>query len=87
MAYAVVGIPLCLVLFNSIGERVNNFSSVVINKLRKTLKAKEPETTETDLIIAITTLSLLIGGAGAVVFSHYEREYWTHMRSYFGAES
>jgi hypothetical protein len=28
-------------MFNSIGERLNNFSSIVINKVRKTLKAKQ----------------------------------------------
>ena len=35
MAYATIGIPLGLVMFNSIGERLNNFASIVINKLRK----------------------------------------------------
>ena len=29
------------VMFNSIGERLNNFSSIVINKVRKTVKAKQ----------------------------------------------
>ena len=37
MAYATIGIPLGLVMFNSIGERLNNFASIVINKLRKVL--------------------------------------------------
>ena len=40
MVYAMIGIPLGLVMFNSIGERLNNFSSVVINKLRRALKAR-----------------------------------------------
>ncbi len=40
MVYAMIGIPLGLVMFNSIGERLNNFSSFVINKLRRGLKAR-----------------------------------------------
>ncbi len=40
MVYAMIGIPLGLVMFNSIGERLNNFSSYVINKLRRGLKAR-----------------------------------------------
>ena len=52
-------------MFNSIGERLNNFSSIVINKVRKTLKAKQQEATEMDLILIVTT-------TGAAAFSHYE---------------
>lgn len=72
MVYAMIGIPLGLVMFNSIGERLNNFSSIVINKLRKTLKAKQEETTEMDLIIVVSTLSAIVTTAGAAAFSHYE---------------
>ena len=51
IVYAMIGIPLGLVMFNSIGERLNNISSIVVNKLRKALKAKQQETTEMDLIM------------------------------------
>ncbi|MPC23623.1 Two pore potassium channel protein sup-9 [Portunus trituberculatus] len=36
--YAMVGIPLCLVLFHSIGERLNKVSSIGIRQIKKILK-------------------------------------------------
>lgn len=59
-------------MFNSIGERLNNFSSIVINKVRKTLKAKQQEATEMDLILIVSTLSGIVTTTGAAAFSHYE---------------
>ena len=72
MVYAMIGIPLGLVMFNSIGERLNNFSSIVINKLRRLIKAKQSETTEIDLILVVTSLSGIVTTLGAAAFSHYE---------------
>lgn len=34
IVYAVVGIPLGMVMFQSIGERLNKFTSVIIKKVR-----------------------------------------------------
>ena len=72
MIYAIIGIPLGLVMFNSIGERLNNFSSIVINKLRRALKARQAETTEMDLICVVSSLSAIVVTLGAAAFSHYE---------------
>lgn len=83
MAYATIGIPLGLVMFNSIGERLNNFASIVINKLRKMVKARKPETTETDLILVAGTLTFIVATCGAAVFSHYEE--WSYLHAiYYG---
>lgn len=41
MFYAIVGIPLGLVMFQSIGERLNKFSSVVIRKVKQLLNCKD----------------------------------------------
>lgn len=38
--YAMVGIPLCLVLFHSIGERLNKVSSIGIRQIKKMLKVR-----------------------------------------------
>lgn len=81
MVYAMIGIPLGLVMFNSIGERLNNFSSIVINKIRRGLKAKQNETTEMDLISVVTTLSIIVVTAGAAAFSHYEG--WSYFHSIY----
>ena len=72
MIYAIIGIPIGLVMFNSIGERFNYFSSMVINKARKLIKAKQQETTEMDLICVGSTLSVIVFTSGAAAFSHYE---------------
>ena len=70
--YATLGIPLGLVMFNSIGERFNNFTSIVVGKIRKLVKAKQPDTTEIDLMGVISVLSLTLTLTGASAFSHYE---------------
>ena len=72
MIYAIIGIPIGLVMFSSIGERFNYFASIVINKIRKMVKAKQQETTEMDLIGLGTTLSVIVFTSGAAAFSHYE---------------
>ena len=72
MIYAIIGIPIGLVMFNSIGERFNYFASMVINKIRKLVKARQPETTEMDLICVGSTLSAIVFTSGAAAFAHYE---------------
>ena len=72
MIYAIIGIPIGLVMFNSIGERFNYFASMIINKFRKMVKARQPETTELDLICVGLTLSGIVFTSGAAAFSHYE---------------
>lgn len=54
MAYALVGIPLGLVMFQSIGERLNNFSSFVIRNVKRVLKYENIEASETNLIFVVT---------------------------------
>lgn len=54
MAYALVGIPLGLVMFQSIGERLNNFSSFVIRNVKRVLKYDSIEASETNLILVVT---------------------------------
>lgn len=45
MFYAIVGIPLGLVMFQSIGERLNKFSSVVIRNVKRLLNCKDVQVT------------------------------------------
>ena len=70
--YALIGIPVGLIMFNSIGERFNFFSSLCINKIRKMVKAKQQEATELDLIFVGSTLSCIVVTLGTAAFSHYE---------------
>ena len=59
MAYALVGIPLGLVMFQSIGERLNNFSSFVIRNVKRMLKYDNIEASETNLILVVTALTTI----------------------------
>ncbi|XP_018785673.1 PREDICTED: two pore potassium channel protein sup-9 [Bactrocera latifrons] len=81
MCYAIVGIPLGLVMFQSIGERVNRLSSYVIQAVRKSLRCKRTAASEVDLICVVTTLSSLMIAGGAAAFSRYEG--WSYFDSVY----
>ncbi|KAK6626651.1 Two pore potassium channel protein sup-9 [Polyplax serrata] len=81
MCYAIVGIPLGLVMFQSIGERVNKLSSVVIRNVKRLLRCKNVEASEINLICVVTTLSSLTIAGGAAAFSRYEG--WTYFDSVY----
>ncbi|XP_076288020.1 TWIK-related acid-sensitive K[+] channel 6 [Lasioglossum baleicum] len=81
MFYAIVGIPLGLVMFQSIGERLNKFSSVVIRNVKKLLNYKDVQASEINLICVVTTLSCLTIAGGAAAFSRYEG--WSYFDSIY----
>ncbi|XP_055616462.1 potassium channel subfamily K member 9 isoform X1 [Toxorhynchites rutilus septentrionalis] len=81
MAYAMVGIPLGLVMFQSIGERLNKFASVVIRRAKKYLRCQQTEATEMNLMLATGLLSSVIITTGAAVFSKYEG--WSYFDSFY----
>ncbi|XP_001945406.1 two pore potassium channel protein sup-9 [Acyrthosiphon pisum] len=81
MFYAMVGIPLGLVMFQSIGEQLNKFSSVVIRQAKRALGCKRTEATEINLIFVVSFLSSLTIAGGATAFSSYEG--WTYFDSVY----
>ncbi|XP_034488106.1 two pore potassium channel protein sup-9 isoform X2 [Drosophila innubila] len=81
MCYAIVGIPLGLVMFQSIGERVNRLSSFVIKAVRSSLRCKRTVASEVDLICVVTTLSSLTIAGGAAAFSRFEG--WSYFDSVY----
>ncbi|XP_015109212.1 two pore potassium channel protein sup-9 [Diachasma alloeum] len=81
MFYAIVGIPLGLVMFQSIGERLNKFSSVVIRKVKQLLNCKDVQASEINLIFVVTFLSSLTITGGAAAFSRYEG--WSYFDSVY----
>lgn len=81
MAYAMVGIPLGLVMFQSIGERLNKFASVVIRRAKTYLRCVQTEATDTNLMVATGMLSSIIITTGAAVFSRYEG--WSYFESFY----
>lgn len=81
MGYAMVGIPLGLVMFQSIGERLNKFVSVFIKKVKVYIRCKQTEATETNLMLFNGMLSSIIITTGAAVFSRYEG--WNYFDSFY----
>uniref|UniRef100_A0A0A9XJ12 Two pore potassium channel protein sup-9 n=1 Tax=Lygus hesperus TaxID=30085 RepID=A0A0A9XJ12_LYGHE len=81
MAYAIVGIPLGLVMFQSIGERLNKFASVVIKRAKRYLGCQHTEATEINLMMATGMLSSVIITTGAAMFSRYEG--WSYFDSFY----
>nr|CAH7738005.1 unnamed protein product [Callosobruchus chinensis] len=81
MCYAMVGIPLGLVMFQSIGERVNRLSSVIIRSVKSSLHCRHTTASELDLICVVTFLSSLTIAGGAAAFSRYEG--WTYFDSVY----
>ncbi|OAD60870.1 Two pore potassium channel protein sup-9 [Eufriesea mexicana] len=81
MGYAMVGIPLGLVMFQSIGERLNKFASIVIKRAKTYLRCKKTEATEMNLMLATGLLSSIIITTGAAVFSRYEG--WSYFDSFY----
>lgn len=81
MAYAMVGIPLGLVMFQSIGERLNKFVSVFIKRAKRYMRCEQTEATETNLMLFNGMLSSVIITTGAAVFSRYEG--WNYFDSFY----
>jgi potassium channel subfamily K protein len=81
MAYALLGIPLCIVMFQSIGERLNTFVTFVLKHTKKCLKLKSSEVSQTNLIIVGANLCIIVLTAGAAAFSSYEN--WSYINSIY----
>lgn len=81
MLYAMVGIPLGLVMFQSIGERLNKFASILIRRAKIYFQCAETEATEMNLMFATGLLSSIIITTGAAVFSRYEG--WSYFDSFY----
>ncbi|KAJ2941024.1 hypothetical protein O0L34_g13154 [Tuta absoluta] len=81
MFYAIVGIPLGLIMFQSIGERVNRLSSVIIKSIKRAMNCQQTSASEVDLICVVTTLSSLTIAGGAAAFSKFEG--WSYFDSVY----
>lgn len=68
-------------MFQSIGERLNKFASIVIRQIKKYLSCQKIEATEMNLMFATGMLSSIIITTGAAVFSRYEG--WTYFDSFY----
>ncbi|XP_077007936.1 potassium channel subfamily K member 3 [Tamandua tetradactyla] len=81
MFYALLGIPLTLVMFQSLGERINTFVKYLLHRAKKGLGLRRADVSMANMVLigffsCISTLCI-----GAAAFSYYER--WTFFQAYY----
>ncbi|XP_069507448.1 potassium channel subfamily K member 9-like isoform X2 [Ambystoma mexicanum] len=81
MFYAVLGIPLTLVMFQSLGERMNTFVRFLLKKLKKCFHMRKTEVSMENMVFVgfLSCIGTLCIGAAA--FSYFEG--WTFFHSYY----
>ncbi|KAL4630553.1 potassium channel subfamily K member 3 [Arapaima gigas] len=81
MFYALLGIPLTLVMFQSLGERINTFVKYLLHRLKKCLRLRRTEVSMANMVTIgfISCVSTLC--VGAVAFSRYED--WSFFHAYY----
>ncbi|KAL8619409.1 hypothetical protein ACOMHN_057051 [Nucella lapillus] len=72
MFYAISGIPLCIVMFQSVGERLNTFVTFLLRQIKKVFKLHNTEVSQTNLILIALNLSAIVFTTGAAAFRHFE---------------
>ena len=81
MFYALVGIPLNLIMFQSIGERLNIFVTFVLKHFKKCFRFKSSEVSQTNLIFVCVNMSSIVVAGGAYAFSRIEG--WSYLDAFY----
>lgn len=81
MGYALAGIPLCMIMFQSVGERLNTFVTYILKNIKKCFRFKKTEVSQTDVLFITLSLSSLILTTGTLLFS--ELENWSIIDSVY----
>ncbi|XP_037606651.1 potassium channel subfamily K member 3a [Sebastes umbrosus] len=81
MLYALLGIPLTLVMFQSVGERINTFVRFLLHRLKKCVGMRRTEVSMVNMVTFgfISCMSTLC--MGALAFSHFEG--WSFFHAYY----
>ncbi|KAJ8275355.1 hypothetical protein COCON_G00099800 [Conger conger] len=81
MFYALLGIPLTLVMFQSLGERINTLVRYLLHRLKKALGLRRTEVSMANMVAIgfFSCVGTLCVGAGA--FSAYET--WTFFQAFY----
>ncbi|XP_056438505.1 potassium channel subfamily K member 9 [Gadus chalcogrammus] len=81
MFYAVLGIPLTLVMFQSLGERMNTFVKYLLKRIKKCCGMSVTDVSMENMVTVgfFSCIGTLCVGAAA--FSHYED--WSFFQSYY----
>ncbi|KAM6992521.1 potassium channel subfamily K member 3a [Tautogolabrus adspersus] len=81
MLYALLGIPLTLVMFQSVGERINTFVRYLLHRLKKCLGMRHTEVSMVNMVIigSISCMGTLC--VGALAFRHFEG--WSFFHAFY----
>jgi hypothetical protein len=71
MGYASLGIPMAMVMFQSMGERMNKAFSVIIQKLKKLIGCTRTEASEFDLILVKIAQSMRFFSTKKIVLADF----------------
>jgi potassium channel subfamily K member 9 len=79
--YAMLGIPMWLITFQSTGERLNSILSYILARFKHSLNMKQTKISDGELLVAESLLSIVILLIGACVFSKYEK--WSFFDAFY----
>jgi hypothetical protein len=82
IGYALIGIPMWLIMIQSVGERLNALIRFVLKHIkRKFQKRREPKVTAMELLICELLLTILTIATGSYVFQKYEK--WPYFEAFY----
>ncbi|KAG7509065.1 potassium channel subfamily K member 3 [Solea senegalensis] len=81
MLYALLGIPLTLVMFQSVGERINTFVRYLLHRLKVCLGMRHTEVSMVNMVIIGLLFCMSTLCVGALAFSHFEG--WSFFHAYY----
>lgn len=81
MFYALLGIPLTLVTFQSLGERLNALVRCLLLAAKRCLGLQRPHVSAENMVVAGLLLCAATLALGAAAFAHFEG--WTFFHAYY----
>lgn len=81
MFYAVLGIPLTLVMFQSLGERINTFVRYLLRRAKRGLGLQKSEVSMGNMVLVGLLSCTCTLCVGAATFSHFED--WSFFDAYY----
>jgi len=82
IGYALIGIPMWLIMIQSVGERLNVLIRFVLKHIkRKFHRQRQPHVTAMELLICEALLTVLTVAAGSYIFHIYEN--WPYFDAFY----
>ncbi|XP_063153204.1 potassium channel subfamily K member 15 isoform X1 [Candoia aspera] len=81
MFYAILGIPLTLVMFQSLGERMNILVRMVLKKIKQCLGMRQTAVSMKNMVVVGFLSCMGTLGIGAAAFSYFEG--WTFFHAFY----